>query len=50
MRTRTRRRTALHGVGGGMALAVMFWLEITMPELLSGRDSMMAGRAREVLR
>ncbi len=40
MRTRTRTRTVLRGVGGAMAVAVMFWLARAMPELLSDRDSM----------
>jgi hypothetical protein len=50
MRTRTRTRTALRGVGGAMAVAVMFWLALAMPELLSDRDSMVPGRVREARR
>jgi len=40
METRTRTRTALRGVCGAVAVAVMFWLALAMPELLSDRDSM----------
>ncbi len=50
MGTRTRTRTALRGVCGAVTVAVMFWLALAMPELLSDRDSMVPGRAREARR
>ena len=42
--------TALRGIGGAVAVAVMFWLALAMPGLLSDRDSTALGRAREARR
>ena len=50
METRTMTRTALRGVCGAVAVAVMFWLVLAMPELVSGRDSIVPGQAREARR
>jgi len=50
MRTRTRMETALRGIGGAVAMAVMLYLALAAPGLLSDRDSTVPGRTREVRR
>ncbi len=43
-------RTALRSIGGAMVMAVMFYLALATPGLLTGRDSTVPVRAREARR
>ncbi len=50
MRTKTRIRTVLRGLGGAVLMAVMLYLALAVPGLLSERDSTTTARAREARR
>jgi len=50
MRTKTRIRTVLRGVGGAVVMAVMLYLALAAPGLLSDRDSTTPALAREARR
>ena len=50
MRTRTRMRTVLRGIGGAVLVAAAFYLALAAPGLLSDRDSMVPRQAREARR
>ncbi len=50
MKTRTRIRTVLRGVGSAVVMAVMFYLALAVPGLLSDQDSTTPARAREARR
>ncbi len=43
-------RTALRGVGGAVVMAVMFYLALAAPGLLTNRDITVPARAREARR
>ena len=50
MKTRSRAGRALRGVGGAVLMAVMLWLALAAPGLLSDRDSTAAARMHEARR
>ncbi len=50
MRTRSRAGRVLRGVGGAVLMAVVMWLALATPGLLSDRDSTAAARKHEARR
>ena len=50
MRTKTSVRTAVRGISGAAAIAIMLWLVLAAPGLVSDRDSTGPRLAREVKR